>query len=128
PTIRMPSNPDEKYSALWWPKGWSSSAGRAATVTMASANMALARLTNDSMASDSKPTDPEPTHAKVLSAMVIAATATDAHNRWRGVNQRCDAGKEVDMKAQGQNERPRDHGTGAELTRDRVWPVLRGRL
>src|SRR6478735_9157482 len=55
PMIRIPSNPDEKYSALWWPYGCSSSAGRDATVTIASAKVALARFTNDSMASEISP-------------------------------------------------------------------------
>ena len=77
PRIKMPSKPDEKYSALLWPKGWSSSAGRAATVTIHSPNTAAARLTKDSSASDSKPTEPVTHQAQVLSAMVSSATAID---------------------------------------------------
>jgi hypothetical protein len=56
--IRVPSTPLEKYSALPWPKAWSSSAGRAAMVSMARAIRPPTRLTVDSMASESRPTDP----------------------------------------------------------------------
>jgi hypothetical protein len=75
--ISRPSKPLEKYSALVWPNGWSSSGGRAATVTMASANIAPARLTTDSMASDNRPTDPVSHHAPVFNAIVATATAID---------------------------------------------------
>ena len=60
----------EKYSALVWPNGWSSSAGRAAIVTIASANSAEARLTNDSIASDSRPTEPVIHQAAVFMTIV----------------------------------------------------------
>jgi hypothetical protein len=76
--ISTPSKPLEKYSALWWPKGWSSSGGRAAIVTIASANIAPARLTTDSIASDSNPTDPVNHQAPVFSAMVASATAIES--------------------------------------------------
>ncbi len=65
-TIRTPSKPPEKYSALWWPKGWSSSGGRAAMVSMASANSAPARLTSDSSASAARLTEPVHHQAAVL--------------------------------------------------------------
>ena len=78
PTISRPSKPLEKYSALVWPNGWSSSAGRCAIVTIASANSADARLTNDSIASDSRPTEPVIHHASDLIAMVATAVATDS--------------------------------------------------
>ena len=61
-TISTPSKPLEKYSALWWPQGWSSSGGFSASVTISSAKVAPARLTSDS------------------SAIVATATAIDS---WR---------------------------------------------
>ena len=76
--ISTPSKPLEKYSALWWPNGWSSSGGRAAIVTIASANIAPARLTSDSIASDSRPTEPVSHQAPVFSAIVASATAIDS--------------------------------------------------
>jgi hypothetical protein len=62
------------------PKGWSSSGGRAATVTIASAKIAPARLTTDSIASDSRPTEPVSHQAPVFSTIVASATATES---WR---------------------------------------------
>ena len=56
--ISVPSTPLEKYSALPWPYGWSSSAGRAATVNIAKAIIPPTKLTPDSMASESRPTEP----------------------------------------------------------------------
>ena len=85
-TIKMPSKPDEKYSALWWPNGWSSSAGMAATVTITKPNTALAKFTTDSMASDSKPTESVSHQANVLRAMVIQATTTETPKSALGVN------------------------------------------
>jgi hypothetical protein len=76
--MSTPSKPLEKYSALWWPNGCSSSAGCAATVTIASANIAPARLTTDSIASASRPTEPVSHHAPVFSAIVAAATAIES--------------------------------------------------
>ena len=77
PAISRPSKPLEKYSALVWPNGWSSSAGRAAIVTMASANSAEARLTNDSIASDSRPTEPVSHQATDFIAIAAMAAPTD---------------------------------------------------
>ena len=91
PKIRMPSKPAEKYSALSWPNGWSSSAGRSATVTIHRPNSAAARFTSDSIASDSRPTEPVTHQAPVLSAMVSRATTTDTVIRRRGVSQGCEA-------------------------------------
>ena len=76
--MRTPSNPLEKYSALWWPKGWSSSAGCCATVTMARANIAPARLTRDSIASDNRLTESVSHQAPVFKAIVSSATATES--------------------------------------------------
>ena len=76
--ISTPSKPLEKYSALWWPYGWSSSGGAAATVTIISANTAPARLTSDSSASDNKPTELVSHQAANFSTMVASATATDS--------------------------------------------------
>ncbi len=84
PSTRMPSKPEEKYSALWWPKGWSPSAGRSATVTIISANTAPARLTNDSSASDSSPTEPVRYQAAPLRPMVANATPTEIQSSVRG--------------------------------------------
>ena len=84
PKISMPSKPDEKYSALWWPCGWSSSAGRSAIVTIIRANTAPARLTKDSMASDSRPTEPVTYQARVLRMMVRTAAAADIQSRVLG--------------------------------------------
>ena len=79
--IRMsaPSAPLEKYSALSCPYGWSSSSGRAATVSMAIASIAPARFTSDSSASDNSPTEPVSAHAQVLSPMVTSAASADSH-------------------------------------------------
>ncbi|SFD81546.1 hypothetical protein SAMN04489710_106264 [Paracidovorax konjaci] len=84
PSTRMPSKPDEKYSALWWPNGWPPSAGRCATVTIISAKTAPARFTNDSSASDSSPTEPVRYQADPLRKMVTTATATEIHSSVRG--------------------------------------------
>ena len=77
--ISVPSTPLEKYSALLWPYEWSSSAGRAATVSMLRAMTAPTRLTMDSTASDSRPTEPVRRYAIVLSAMVAMAAAIESH-------------------------------------------------
>ena len=76
--ISTPSKPLEKYSALWWPNGWFSSGGRAATMTIANANIAPARLTSDSIASDSRLTESVTHQAPVLSVMVATATAIES--------------------------------------------------
>ena len=78
-TIRPPSKALEKYSALPWPWAWSSSAGNAARVNMASAITAPARLTSDSSASESRPTDPVMRHAAALRTMVESAAPMDSH-------------------------------------------------
>ena len=75
--IISPSKALEKYSALVWPNGWSSSAGRAAIVTIASAKSADARLTNDSIASERRPTEPVTHHAAVFRTMATTAVATE---------------------------------------------------
>ena len=85
PMTRMPSKPEEKYSALWCPNGCSASAGRAATVTITRANMAPARFTNDSSASDSRLTEPVTHHASVLRTMVSTATMMETCSQRRGV-------------------------------------------
>jgi hypothetical protein len=56
--MSVPSTPLEKYSAFEWPNACVSSAGRAATASIASAMSAPARLTNDSSASERRPTEP----------------------------------------------------------------------
>ena len=78
PTMSRPSKPLEKYSALVWPNGWSSSAGRCAIVTIAMANSAEARFTNDSIASDNRPTESVIHHAAVFMTMVATAAMTDS--------------------------------------------------
>jgi len=76
--IRKPSKALEKYSALPWPWAWFSSAGVAASDSMASAISAPARLTNDSSASDSRPTEPVSHQATPLRTMVASAVAIDS--------------------------------------------------
>src|SRR4029078_7948048 len=71
----------EKSSAWVGPNGCSSSAGRAAMVTIARANSADARFTNDSSASERRPTDPVIHQAAVFMTIVSAATATDRRSR-----------------------------------------------
>src|SRR5690606_20646438 len=73
--IMIPSSAAEKYSALPWPKWWSSSAGRAAMVSVTRATMAATRLTIDSAASDSRPTEPVIAQALPLSRTVSTAVA-----------------------------------------------------
>src|SRR5690606_32600771 len=73
--IMIPSSAAEKYSALLWPKWWSSSAGRAAMVSETRATMAATRLTIDSAASESRPTDPVMAQAPPLSSTISMAVA-----------------------------------------------------
>ena len=54
------------------------SAGRAATVNIASAMIPPTRFTTDSTASDSKPTEPVIKYATDLSPMVMTAAAMDS--------------------------------------------------
>ena len=78
PRISRPSKPAEKYSALRWPNGCSSSGGASAIATIHNANNAVATLTKDSSASDSRPTEPVKAQAAVFSTMVATATAADS--------------------------------------------------
>ena len=76
--MRKPSNALEKYSALPCPCAWLSSAGMAASDSMASAIIAPARLTKDSSASESRPTEPVSHQAQPLSRMVARAAAMES--------------------------------------------------
>ena len=76
--ISVPSTPLEKYSALEWPNACESSAGRAATASIASAMSAPARFTNDSSASDSRPTEPVSAYAAPFRPMVASAAAIES--------------------------------------------------
>ena len=82
--ISRPSKPEEKYSALWCPYGWSVSAGRRAMVTINNANPALARFTKDSIASASRPTEAVIHQARVFSAIVSTATTMEARSKLSG--------------------------------------------
>ena len=53
-----PSAPDDRYSALLWPKVCSLSGGRAATISAARVKIAARMLAPDSSASDRKPMEP----------------------------------------------------------------------
>lgn len=77
--IMIPSSAAEKYSALLWPKWWSSSAGWAAMVSETRATMAATRLTIDSAASDSRPTEPVIAQALPLSSTVSTAVTIASH-------------------------------------------------
>jgi hypothetical protein len=77
--ISEPSTPLEKYSALLWPYGWSSSAGWVAMVNIARAMMPPTRLTTDSIASESRPTDPVRRQATSFNPMVTTAAEMESH-------------------------------------------------
>jgi hypothetical protein len=82
-TISTPSSTAEKYSALWCPKGWLSSAGMWETRIAYQATAEATTLTMDSIASESSATEPVSHQAENFSARIARPTMMDQKDRRR---------------------------------------------